>query len=83
MTDPTCLFILSLIRSCLCIGRLSFVWKEFSKALFVFQVPEPAGAIFERKSNKMTNTMIGHIYLYKESEEEQVRGEFTEEKNSS
>ena len=33
------------------------------------------------KNNEMTDSKMNHIHLYKEQEEEQVGGEFKEEKN--
>ena len=46
----------------------------FSKVLLAL-----TGAIFERRNNEMTNTMMSYVHLHKELEEEQVREEFTKE----
>ena len=57
-------------------------YNEFKMVPYFFLVPSaPAGDIFGRTNNEMTDKITRHIHLYKESEEEQVGGKFREEKN--
>ena len=49
------------------------------KATYFAQIfPAPSGATFRRNS-EMKNTMMSRIHLYRESEEEQMRREYTVE----
>ena len=41
----------------------------------------PAVALLRRMNIEMTNTLMSHMHLYNEEAEEQMKGEFEEEKN--
>ena len=79
MMGSLCLHIIFLIRSSLCMNRLTFGCNKFRKMPYVSQLlSAPTGTIFMGENNEMTNTMTSHRYLHKELAKEQVGEEFTE-----
>ena len=75
--DALCLPVLSLIHSSVRMGHFTTGRKEFRKAPHFFPLlSAPIEAIIGGTNNEMTNSMTSHIRLYKENEEEQVKGEW-------
>ena len=63
-------------------SRLDCGWSELKKdAIFFPSISTPAWTFFWRTNIEMTNTLASGMHLFKEKEEEQLRGEFTKEKN--